>query len=684
MTRAPSPRMRKAATGEESKLPPGFTLERYVRKNGEPKTGWRCGHIIQDPVHGDWRRCTKHCAKRDCLKHQRMGKHIFTLARVDDPGFPVDFDQRLERVTLQRGIAQLQQSIAQFAARANISARQGGGEVLDEFVHDVARISVRLARSSPDFQPESIPRISATTLTRRIREQGHEAFHRSIDEISGRIHYMNLLTDSGTVLDFSSLHAVLTNPNYPEILLPLDTFENRNNRSEDYEAVFRSLVTEVSGYNIELVAVVCDNCPAQVNGVAQALAFFPTLAILHIPCLNHMVNLAFTHALLDPIMTTRVTLLNEFISDLRSSEGLEIMGRKCPTMVKTRWIYTSDVLTFILRYRDDVNSVRSAVFHSPLPKTFKRLHWVLLPLKLFSLAVEAKDRKLHEVIPLSREVLRQFQIVRSLLMDDEDLHILDVVTAHFIARLRVNEFDAILTAWVLSVEGREWLRAEEKNFLTRFNYPGDPGRHKSDCVKRMETQFAELLRPWKNGEMDTEDASPQRGVVLEEIQLPHRSITDATIVHSDDPPGPLTRVGQQRADFSKALEQQYAATVNERLSTRLDVGAFHTAQRQVREMASALGMEADNVANQLGEWLFTLEIPDAPTIPDLHWRDVHARHPKWRDLARIGIRYASIATSEAAVERILGEQQEVQGLHGVNYGTETLHARLVLRHAVHP
>jgi hypothetical protein len=80
-------------------------------------------------------------------------------------------------MTMQRGITQLQRSIAQFAARANLSAQQGGSEVLDEFVHDIARISVSLARSSPEFQPESIPRISAATLTRRIREQGQEAFH---------------------------------------------------------------------------------------------------------------------------------------------------------------------------------------------------------------------------------------------------------------------------------------------------------------------------------------------------------------------------------------------------------------------------------------------------------------------------------------------------------------------------
>jgi hypothetical protein len=62
---------------------------------------------------------------------------------------------------------------------------------------------------------------------------------------------------------------------------------------------------------------------------------------------------------------------------------------------------------------------------------------------------------LHEIIPLSREVLREFQAVRRLLEDDDDSHILDLITAHFIARLKADAFKDILTASVLSVEGRE-------------------------------------------------------------------------------------------------------------------------------------------------------------------------------------------------------------------------------------
>jgi hypothetical protein len=66
------------------------------------------------------------------------------------------------------------------------------------------------------------------------------------------------------------------------------------------------------------------------------------------------------------------------------------------------------------------------------------------------------------------------------------------------------------------------------------------------------------------------------------------------------------------------VEQQFAATINERRSARLDTGAFHIAEHEVRQMATALGMAADQIAVKPHDWGVTLEIPEAPTIPDFH------------------------------------------------------------------
>jgi hypothetical protein len=61
-----------------------------------------------------------------------------------------------------------------------------------------------------------------------------------------------------------------------------------------------------------------------------------------------------------------------------------------------------------------------------------------------------------------------------------------------------------------------------------------------------------------------------------------------------------------------------------------------------------------------------------------------AIYRSWADLARRSMRYSLIAASEADVERIIGEHHEIQGNHGVKFGTETPDARLVSWHQHEP
>jgi hypothetical protein len=49
---------------------------------------------------------------------------------------------------------------------------------------------------------------------------------------------MNLLTDSGTVLGFTALQTILTNPNCPGTILPPDRFESRNYNGDHCETFF--------------------------------------------------------------------------------------------------------------------------------------------------------------------------------------------------------------------------------------------------------------------------------------------------------------------------------------------------------------------------------------------------------------------------------------------------------------
>jgi hypothetical protein len=613
------------------------------------------------------------------------GRHEYNIARADDPDFPTNFDERHQRLHLQRGFDQIHSAVARFTARANLPVREAGREALSDFVREIAATTIRLCRSSPTFDANSIPAIRPTTLTRRIRELGADVFERMVMDFSSRIHYANLVTDAGTVLGFNAFHALLSNPNYPDVSLPLDTYENLNFNSENYEQVFRELISQCERSQIDVVSIICDNCPAQVNGVTQALAFYPHLGILHIPCLNHMVNLVFTHAVETHLVASRINLLTEFIQDLRSPIGMDILHRKCPSLVRTRWIYAVDVLRFILERRELVSTVRNLTGHDPIPDNFVTLYWILLPLKLFSLSMETRSRKLSEVLPIAQETLREFQMVRERIEHEEDIEILEFVTLHFLARLRTNAFEDIVTAWVLSQPGRDSLRVQEARFLTRFRPPEIGTCRGIECIEEQQARFLGEFEPWvKDNPDDPPGHVDISSATMEELPVMHVRDGDGfapLLMEQDLAESRSTRVAQQRADFDQELTRQRALNLADRLNQSLEMGAFCMAIKRVKHMAEALGIDQNELEIRLREWLFTQSVPDIQGCPDQHWREVHAQSPAWRNLARIGVRYATIGTSEAEVERLIGEQQEIQGQHGVNFGTDTLHARLVVRHA---
>jgi hypothetical protein len=217
---------------------------------------------------GEWPRCSKYVEKRDCLAHQKSGKHTEIIARANELGFPADFDEQPEKITLRRSFEEIHEVIALFCVRKNVSVKEAGREALTDFVRDISLIAVRLARSSPTFDPRTLPAVSSTLLTRTVRTIDGEAFDRMITDISGRSHDVNLLMGSDTVLEFNAFHAVLANPNCLDVLLPLDTYKNLDYNSDGYQAVCCELIQQIRQYDIELINILCDNCPASINGVA--------------------------------------------------------------------------------------------------------------------------------------------------------------------------------------------------------------------------------------------------------------------------------------------------------------------------------------------------------------------------------------------------------------------------------
>jgi hypothetical protein len=131
-----------------------------------------------------------------------------------------------------------------------------------------------------------------------------------------------------------------------------------------------------------------------------------------VPCINHAVNLVFSHLLTDSRWHDLFLELTEIISLLRSSDGIEKIGERCPGIVQTRWLYAVDSLYWILKRRDAVNEFLILNNHSQISDRMIALYWTLLPLQLFSLSVERNDCCLCNVIPMIFEVQHQYRLIQ--------------------------------------------------------------------------------------------------------------------------------------------------------------------------------------------------------------------------------------------------------------------------------
>jgi hypothetical protein len=115
-----------------------------------------------------------------------------------------------------------------------------------------------------------------------------------------------------------------------------------------------------------------------------------------------VVNLVFVDVLEHPALARYVEVLNEVIHNLRSPQGIVIFGRKCPAVVKTRWIYAVEVLHFVLQHMGDVNTARTVFEREAVPDNFKTFYRMLLPLRLFFGSMGMKGCKLYELMPIAQ------------------------------------------------------------------------------------------------------------------------------------------------------------------------------------------------------------------------------------------------------------------------------------------
>jgi hypothetical protein len=454
--------------------------------------------------------------------------------------------------------------------------------------------------------------------------------------------------------------------------LPLEPWKNTNWNAEQYEQFFRETVSKLQEqhgkHRVEICGIICDNLPAQVAGLRNFLSSEDGLrtGIFHIPCLNHMVNLVFVHAIKDKVFAEAIADLPGQIHLLNKAQALEIINCHCPKLIKTRWVYLVDILGFILHHLDAVQTALAIAEAPQITETYGLVYLVLLPLALVSRAMEDPTRTLGEVIPAAQEVLREWSEIWSFFRDQPAIREwLDIVTAHFLARLRRNSFEVIQTAFALTPTGRAQIREREVGFQTK-GFVGNPWE--LEFVSKMRDQFSGAMQAHQLLNSARPAEVPRVAERMEELDPldPDDVISETELPDTTD-------------TFVQVLEQEASTPIEERLNRDLLAGVLQTAQEQIVQLCQPLGYPPDDIVNLFHKWWQEADVGDHDLTPDDYWREYHGQSTALGRLAHIALRFVTLGCSEADIERLLSEQKHLQGIHGTNYRMDTLQAREVLR-----
>jgi hypothetical protein len=121
-----------------------------------------------------------------------------------------------------------------------------------------------------------------------------------------------------------------------------------------------------------------------------------------------VINLVFIYALKFLPVTEVLSIFPGITRALNSRDAFEIIRRHCPTIVRSRWVYLGDVLGFILKHLNSVQTALHVADELLISVTCIHLYILFLPLALFFRAMETRSRLLAEVIPAAREVLHEW------------------------------------------------------------------------------------------------------------------------------------------------------------------------------------------------------------------------------------------------------------------------------------
>jgi hypothetical protein len=628
-------------------------------------------------------------------------------------------------------------SIAKFAGATDLSFRKTAGDATFKFVSELIDlgISARQELGETVCAAEILDRFSEKAVRTMMIRVANEQFETHLAQLE-EVRFVNLSVDSGTVHSLTAIHCLVSNPFSLQRPIVFDLCPNFNFTKSDYASLFQEVIHKltVGGESarfahspvgrIVISAVVIDNLRAQAAGFAMFQAMNPQhAAIVHLHCFAHMLNLVISSPRDADCFSHLVSRLFPFHVILRKRAARTFLGKICPSLIPSRWLYMVDILDFFLQNRRQINSYL-LIQHEldpfiplSIPKEFFELHAILLPFHIMLAAVESRDCTLSEIVPLFREVQANVRTVFGVLDTETSKQILHIILARFYARLLTNNYQEAIAAYLLTPLGRDELRTEQEGYHTirmDVRLPIWRPARDSRSERTFETTIVELTNailnarvlrdawpdPWQDADPEAinEDADPSLDDLesrSEDDDEPEEESENDDTDETQDPrdenegilrsltmPG-LSALSQQ---YARTLQQFKAQSLQSLLSFSVYRDLYTTAERFLVDYGRRIDPEtrqSESVIRQFrDDWLFgdPNRLPfrwETETDPNLIWRRAHLSE-EWMNFADLALRLISISTSEADCERSLSIQRDIVGAHGTQYKTPSLAARLRL------
>ena len=166
------------------------------------------------------------------------------------------------------------------------------------------------------------------------------------------------------------------------------------------------------------------------------------------------------------------------IPELRSKQAIQIIGKKCPSVIKTRWMYIYDVLNFMLRNKEKIENFyiiknsedsESINYIEKITKEMNFIYMLLFPLRMLILIFEKKNASLCSLIPLVKEYFEMMKDLKTK-MGKVQNYLIDIfkeLLLRVISRIKNISPEAVITSYVLTASGRADLRQRAKGILTQ-------------------------------------------------------------------------------------------------------------------------------------------------------------------------------------------------------------------------